>query len=279
MPRAAWKGMLSVSLVQIPIKVYPATESTDALAFHQLHTECQTRIHQRRWCHTCGREVLSAEIVKGFEFERGHYVLLLEAELDAVRPSSTHVIDLVQFADAAALDPSSVDRTYYLAPDGGPAADAYAVLRDGMQGKIGIGKLALYGREYLVAVRARARVLVLHTLHHPAALRDADAIDDLNSLRDLVPDAAQVRLARQIIAACSSDGLDLAPYTDDYRAAVQRLIDAKIAGQEIVVPVVVDEPPAVLTLRAALERSLHAVRVAKKIPARRSAPKAVRRAS
>ncbi len=116
--RATWKGFLKISLVTIPIKVFPATESSDGLSFNQLHGECTTRVTQKKWCATCDREVTSAEIVKGFEFEPGHYVLLLPEELAAVQPPSTRVIDLVQFAEASALEPLYIDRAYYLAPDG-----------------------------------------------------------------------------------------------------------------------------------------------------------------
>src|SRR5437867_28357 len=160
--RPTWKGFLKISLVNIPIKVFPATESSGSISFNQLHGECQTRIHQKRWCPHCDREVPSSEIVKGYEFEKGRYVIMSEEDLDKVRPESTRVIDLVQFADASSIDPMYVDRTYYLAPDGGMAADAFAVMRDGMQGKVGIGKLALYGREYLVAAtKAAPRVVNL----------------------------------------------------------------------------------------------------------------------
>src|SRR5213079_274830 len=164
--RPTWKGYLKISLVNIPIKVFPATDAGATLSFNQLHGECQTRIQQKKWCPHCEREVPNAEIVKGFEFEKGRYVMMTDEDLENVRPESTRVIDLVQFSDASALDPMYVDRTYYLAPDGGMAADAFAVMRDGMRGKIGIGKLALYGREYLVAVRPHQRGIVMHTLHH-----------------------------------------------------------------------------------------------------------------
>src|SRR5678815_3485768 len=129
MARATWKGVLQISQVAIPIKVYPATEDHEGLKFNQLHNECQSRITQRKWCPTCAKEVLSAEIVKGFEFEKDRYVLLLDAELDAVQPPSTRVIDLTQFADAIALEPSSIHKSYYLAPDGALAAEAFAVLQ------------------------------------------------------------------------------------------------------------------------------------------------------
>ena len=151
--RATWKGFLKVSLVNIPIKVFPATESSGTISFNQLHGECQTRIQQKRWCPTCNKEVANTELVKGYEFEKGRYVVMTEDDIEKVRPTSTRVIDLVQFDDAGALDPMYVDRTYYLAPDGQVAADAFAVFSEGMKGKIGVGKLALYGREYLVAVK------------------------------------------------------------------------------------------------------------------------------
>ena len=97
--RPTWKGFLKVSLVNIPIKVFPATESGGTISFNQLHGVCQTRIQQKRWCPRCDREVPASELVKGYEFEKGRYVVLTEDDFDKVRPASTHVIDLVQFAD------------------------------------------------------------------------------------------------------------------------------------------------------------------------------------
>src|ERR1700756_4891235 len=97
--RATWKGFLKISLVNIPIKVFPATESSATISFNQLHGECQTRIQQKRWCSHCNREVPLSEIVKGYEFEKGHYVIVSEDDFANVRTESTRVIDLVQFAD------------------------------------------------------------------------------------------------------------------------------------------------------------------------------------
>lgn len=253
--RATWKGVLKISRVTIPIKVYPATESSESLSFNQLHADCQTRITQRKWCTTCAREVPSGEIVKGFEFEKGRYVILDEAELDAVKPESTRVIDLVQFAKLERLDPIYIDRSYYLAPDGPLAADAFATMRFAMGGTVGIGKLALYGREYLVAVRPQHDVLLLHTLHHAAEIRPHDALE---------PDAGTqvaattIALARKVIAAFMGP-LNLAAFTDQYQADVRRLIDAKIAGEEIVIPPIADAP-AVVNLRDALTASLQAMK-------------------
>lgn len=263
--RATWKGYLKISLVNIPIKVFPATESSGSISFNQLHAECQTRIQQKKWCPVHEREVSNAEIVKGFEFEKGRYVIVSDEDIEQVRPESTRVIDLVQFADAASLDPMYVDRTYYLAPDGGMAADAFAVMRDGMEGKVGIGKLALYGREYLVAVRPFQRGIVMHTLHHAAEMRGIDSIEELRSVPAAVK-PAEMKLARQVIQTFEQP-LDLADYKDEYRAGLQRIIDAKIAGQEVVTTAA-EAPPKVVNLMEALKKSLDSVSATKKQPAK-----------
>jgi DNA end-binding protein Ku len=268
--RATWKGFLKVSLVNIPIKVFPATESAGTISFNQLHGECQTRIQQKRWCPSCNKEVPITEIVKGFEFEKGRYVVMTEEDIEKVRPSSTRVIDLVQFDEATALEPMYVDRTYYLAPDGQVAADAFAVMREGMKGKIGVGKLALYGREYLVAVKPYDRGLVMYTLHHAAEIRGMNGIEELAIVPAKVK-PQEVQLARQVIGTFEKK-LDLADYRDEYREGLQKIIDAKIAGEEVVAPEV-ETPPKVVNLMEALRKSLDTVSTTKKKSARADLPK------
>jgi DNA end-binding protein Ku len=263
--RATWKGFLKVSLVNIPVKVFPATESGATISFNQLHGDCRTRIQQKRWCPHCNREVPNSEIVKGYEVERGRYVVLSEEDFEKVRPVSTRVIDLVRFADDSSIDPMYVDRTYYLAPDGGVAGDAFAVMREGMKGKVGVGKVALYGREYLVAVRPFGRGLAMHTLHHAAEIRSIDAVEELASVPTTVK-PEEIKLARQVIGTFEAT-LNLADYKDEYREGLQRIIDAKIAGEEIVAPSV-EEPARVVNLMEALRKSLDTVSKAKKKPAR-----------
>src|SRR5207344_2636021 len=135
--RPTWKGYLKISLVNIPVKVFPATDAAATLAFHQLHAECQTRIQQKRWCPTHNREVPKEEIVKGFEFEKGRYVVIDEEDFEKVRVESTRVINLEKFTDDVAIDPIYLERPYYLAPDGPVAKEAFAVIREGMKGKAG----------------------------------------------------------------------------------------------------------------------------------------------
>jgi DNA end-binding protein Ku len=263
--RPTWRGFLKVSLVNIPVKVFPATESAATISFNQLHAECQTRIQQKRWCPQCEREVPNTELVKGYEFEKGRYVIVNDDDLQKVRVESTRVINLSQFTDDTAIDPIYVDRAYYLAPDGGMAAEAFAVMREGMAGKAGIGKVALYGREYLVAIRPQKKGLVMYTLHHDAEIRSIDQIEELSSVPSKVK-PEEMKLAKQVIATFDSE-LDLKEYKDEYREGLRKIIDAKIAGEEIVAPEV-QEPPKVVDLMEALRRSLDSVSTEKKKPAK-----------
>lgn len=261
--RPTWKGFLKISLVNIPVRVFPATDSAATISFNQLHAVCQTRIQQKRWCPHCEREVPMSEIAKGYEFEKGRYVVMDEEDMAKVRPESTRVIDLVQFTDVA-IDPIYVERPYYLAPDGAMALEAFAVMREGMKGKAGIGKLALYGREYLVAIQPRENGFVMYTMRHAAEVRAMSAIDELKLVPNKVkPD--EVKLARQVIGNFEKEG-DLTQYEDDYQKELRKVIDAKIAGDEISAPAE-EAPPKVVNLMEALRQSLERVSSNKKRPA------------
>src|SRR5216117_4035501 len=262
--RPTWKGYLKISLVNIPIKVFPATDAGATLSFNQLHGECQTRIQQKRWCPKCEREVPNTDIVKGFEFEKGRYVVVGEEDIEKVRVDSTRVINLERFTDAAAIDPIYLERPYYLAPDGPVAKEAFAVIREGMKGKAGIGKVALYGREYLVKVQPRERGLVMYTLRHASEIRSMDAIDELEGLPETVK-PGEVKLAEQVIGTFEGD-VDFASYRDEYQNGLREIIDAKIEGRDIVAPEV-EAPPKVVNLMEALRKSLDSISAGKKKPA------------
>jgi len=262
--RPTWKGHLKISLVNIPVRVFPATDAKATVSFNQLHGECRSRVNYKKWCSQCDREVSNAEIVKGYEVSKGRYVTIEEADLAKVRPESTRVINLVQFTDAAAIDPIYFEKPYYLAPDGDVANEAFAVMRDGMQGKAGIGKLAISGREYLVAVQPRERGLVMYTLRSAEEVRAMSDIDELGKVPDTIkPQEAQ--LARQVIRTFEGE-LDMREYRDEYQAELRRMIDAKAEGQEFTAPP--EETPAkVVNLMEALRKSLDAVSAGKKKPA------------
>jgi DNA end-binding protein Ku len=262
--RPTWKGYLKISLVNIPIKVFPATDAGATLSFNQLHGECQTRIQQKRWCPKCEREVPNTDIVKGFEFEKGRYVVVDEEDVEKVRVESTRVINLEKFTDDTAIDPIYLERPYYLAPDGPVAREAFAVIREGMQGKAGIGKVALYGREYLVKVQPREQGLVMYTLRHAAEIRSMDAIDELAEMPAKVK-PEEVKLAKQVMGTFEGT-VDLQEYRDDYQVGLREIIDAKIEGREVVVPEV-EAPPKVVNLMEALRKSLDTISATKKAAA------------
>jgi DNA end-binding protein Ku len=259
--RPTWKGYLKISLVTIPVRVFPATDAAATISFNQLHRECRSRIQQKKWCPTCQKEVATTDLVKGYEFEKGKYVVLEEDDIAKVRPESTRVINIMQFADAKLIDPVYVERPYYLAPDGNVAAEAFAVMREGMEGKAAVGKVALYGREYLVAIQPRETGLVMYTLRHASEVRSMGAIDELKFVPARIkPD--EVKLAKQVIGNFETGG-DLTQYKDDYQTELRKVIDAKIAGEEIVAPE--DEaPPKVVNLMEALRQSLERVSTTKK---------------
>ena len=187
------------------------------------------------------------------------------------RVDSTRVIDLAQFTDVSEIDPIYVDRAYYLAPDGPMAAESFAVMREGMAGKAGIGKVALYGREYLVAVRPQKKGLVMYTLHHDAEIRSIDQVEELNSVPSKVK-PEEMKLAKQVIATFEQP-LNLSDYKDEYREGLQRIIDAKIAGEEVVASTTTDAPPKVVNLMDALRKSLDTVSANKKKPAKAAVAK------
>ena len=259
--RPTWKGYLKISLVNIPIKVFPATDAGATLSFNQLHGECQTRIQQKRWCPHCERDVPSSDLVKGYEFEKGRYVIVNDEDIAKVRVESTRVINLETFTDDTAIDPIYLERPYYLAPDGPVAKEAFAVIREGMKGKAGIGKVALYGREYLVKVQPRERGLIMYTLRHANEIRSMDAIAELDDMPATMK-PQEVKLAQQVIGTFEGD-VEFASYRDDYQVGLREIIDAKIDGREIVAEEV-EAPPKVVNLMDALRKSLDSISGSKK---------------
>jgi DNA end-binding protein Ku len=270
MPRAIWKGHLRLSLVTIPIRVYPATNAAAEIQFHQLHRTCQTRIQYKKWCPHDDREVSNDEIVKGYEFERGRYVEIEDADIDKVRPESTRVVNLSQFAEAEAIDPLLYDTPYFLAPDGKVAGESFAVLREALEGKAAIGTVAFHGRERLVAIESRRPGLVMHTLRRTNQLRRIDALEELADLPKKVK-PEEVALAKKVMGGFEQT-LDLSGYRDTYEEALRKMIEKKVAGEEIVETVPEKRPAKVVNLMDALRKSLDDVAARKKRPAKAVAP-------
>jgi len=262
--RPTWKGYLKISLVNIPIKVFPATDAAATIGFNQLHAECQTKIQQKRWCPTCAREVPNTDLVKGYEFEKGRWIVVSEEDMEKVHVESTKVINLEKFTDAAEIDPIYLERPYYLAPDGPAARESFAVIREGMKGKAGIGKMAIHGREYLVKVQPREQGLVMYTLRHAAEIRSMQEIDELGDMPSKIK-PEEVKLAQQVMGVFEGE-VDFESYKDEYQVGLREIIDAKVEGREIVTPEV-EAPPKVVNLMEALRKSLDTIGAKKKTAA------------
>jgi DNA end-binding protein Ku len=268
--RASWKGYLKLSLVSCPVKLFPATSaSAGKISFNLLHKDTLNRVQQKYHDPELG-EIDRADLVKGYQFEKDKYVVVTAEELDEIEVESSKTIDIDGFVDANDIDPIYYDSTYYLAPDGPIAAEAFAVMREGMKGKAGIGKLALYGREYLVAVRPQEKGLVMYTLHHAAEIRDISQIEELESVPTQVK-PQEMKLAKQVIETFDAE-LNLKEYKDEYKEGLMEIIQAKIEGREVVAPAV-EAPPKVVNLMEALRKSLDAVSTSKKSQAKVEEPK------
>jgi DNA end-binding protein Ku len=272
--RALWKGHLRLSLVTVPIRVYPATNPAGDVSFNQLHRDCMTRIRYKKWCPTHEREVGNDEIVKGFEFERGRYVALEAGDIEKVRPESTRIINLSQFTAAEAIDPVLIDQPYYLAPDGKVASESFAVLREALKGKAAVGTVAIHGRERLVAIESRENGMVMFTLRRQDEVRGMENIDELEDVPRKVS-GEEIALAKRVMGGFEGR-LDLSKYPDTYEKALREMIDAKIEGHEIVAADV-EKPPRVVNLMDALRKSLDQVSKEKKRPAKAPAAAASRK--
>jgi len=255
MPRAMWKGAISFGLVTIPVSVFPATEEK-SLKFNQLHDEDMGRIRYKRVCEKDGDEVSFDHIVKGYEYEKDHYVVLTDEDLDKVPVESSRAIDIVQFVDLEEIDPILYKKTYYLVPEE-TGAKAYALLRQAMSedGKVGIAKVSFRDKEHLAALRFKDRVFVLETMFWPDEIRAAefDALD-----KDAKARPQEVEMARTLVDKLP-EAWNPEEYGDAYREALMEIVEKKIAGEEI--EVIEEAPPAkVVDLMDALKASVEAAK-------------------
>ena len=251
MPRSMWKGAISFGLVTIPVAVYPATEEK-TLRFNQLHDEDMGRVRYKRTCEKCGEEITFEHIVKGYEYEKDHYVVLTDDDFDAVPLESSRAIDIVQFVELDEIDPMLYKKSYYLVPDQ-TGAKAYSLLREAMSqdNKVGIAKVSFRDKEHLAALRFHDNAFVLETMYWPDEIREAD-FGDVNV--DVKVRAQELEMARQLIENLTSEWSP-GEFKDEYREALVKIVEAKISGEDI--EVVAHEPTArVVDLMEALKASV-----------------------
>ena len=280
--RTTWNGSLSFGLVTIPVGLAPATAPkarASDVTFRTLHRECGTPIKQKRWCPLHDREVSNDELVKGWEVSKGQFVIVEDADLEAIEQRDTsRAIEISRFVPLAEVDPLFFDRTYYLAPSSAEAQRRpYVLLLDAMKetGMAGIGRMVIRGNENFVLIRAKGDALVLETLFLAEDVRSQAEIDEAVEAVDVKE--PELELARQLIDSLVGDWEPEA-LQSEYRQNLRKLLEAKLAGEEIAKPEPVTEAP-VVDLMEALKKSVAASKkgdgakpaVGKKTPSRRRA--------
>jgi DNA end-binding protein Ku len=252
MPRAIATGQIAFGLVSIPVKLFSAAESSEKVSFNMLHGECGSRIQQKLFCPKDERNIERSEVVKGYEFSKGQYVLFNDEELKALEEKSTQQIDITEFVKSDLIDPIYFDKPYYLGPDKG-GSRAYTLLARALEetGRWAVAKYAARGKGYLVVIRPLGQGLVMQQLYYPNEIRSIDEID----LGDGEIKDSELKMAIQLAEMSASDEFHPENYRDEVRERVRGLIEKKIEGQEITE--LAEEPQAqVIDLMEALRRSL-----------------------
>ena len=273
--RPIWKGQLRLSLVSIAVELYSATKTSAKPTFNQIHKPSGQRIHYEKVVEGIG-PVDKDEIIKAFEYEKGSYVELTDEEMDAVKLETKKTLELTQFVGACEIDPIYYDKPYFVVPADDLAEDAFRVIRDALRKseKVGLGQLALRGKEYLVAIKPTGTGLLLETLHYEEEIRKADPFFAEISSDKADDDLLDVATA---LIAKKTAKFDAKVFKDHYQAALRELIDEKVRskGKKITTK---PEPESakrtgsnVVDLMAALRSSLEGSATPPKSPPRRSA--------
>lgn len=271
MPRAISTGQIAFGLVSIPVKLFSAAESSEKISFNMLHKDCGSRIQQQLFCPKDERNIGREEVVKGYEFSKGQYVLFNEEELKTLEEKTTQQIDITEFVKSDQIDPIYFAKPYYLGPDKG-GSRAYTLLARALEetGRWAVAKYAARGKGYLVVIRPLGKGLVMQQLYYPNEIRSLDEID----LGDAEVKDSELKMAVQLAEMSASDAFHPEQYRDEVQDRMRALIQRKVEGEEITTSMA-DEPRAqVIDLMEALRKSLGGAAPAKKAaPAARAATK------
>lgn len=251
-----WKGSISFGLVNIPVKMFAATEDKD-IKFRMLHETCGTPVKNVRTCPHCEVEIEWKEVVKGFEYQPGQFVLMSDEDLEKITPQRTKTIDILNFVSLEEIDPIYFNKSYYLAPEA-TGGKAYSLLREAMKdsGRIAVVKVIIRSAQLLAVLRVYDNVLVLESIYYPEEVRSVSQLPSVPA--ESAVDDNEMRVARQLIDSLATR-FDPEQYRDEYRAALLAAIEQKVEGQEITT---VQEPrrDQIQDLMAALQASLHVER-------------------
>ena len=280
--RTIWNGSISFGLVNIPVGMAlatkPAARQSD-VSFRMLHRECGTPIKNKRWCPEHDREVSNDEIVKGWEVAKGQFVIVDDADLEALQTADdTRTIEITRFVSLGEVDPIYFDRTYFLPPaDAAAQRRPYVLLLEAMKetGMAAVGKFVRQGAEHFCLIRPKGDALALETLFLAEDVRSEAEIEE--AVGEIAVNDAELELARQVIGSLVGE-FDPAELESEYRRDLRALLEAKLAGEEIAVPAAAEEPTApVVDLMEALRASVAEAQQASK--GGKSAPKKTKAAS
>jgi DNA end-binding protein Ku len=258
--RAIWKGSISFGLVNIPIQVFSATQKEDYTSFNQLCDKGHKIIY-KKWCPIEERKVPWSEIKKGYEITKNDYVVLEKEEIENIKLKTTNTVEVKEFIKSGEFDPIFIEKNYYVGPDPGKkkveaAMRAYSLLVKILHetNKIAIGKVVLREKEHLVALRAYQRGLVMHQLRYLDEIRPMGEIGNLDSLQKV--DSKELSLGKTLVENLTTEKFDPGQYSDTYAKELEKLIEAKSKGQEVVLKQVEEEPEETTDIIEALKASL-----------------------
>src|SRR3954470_6607324 len=270
-PRASWKGYIKLSLVSCPVRLYPATSTSERISFNQLHKDTQNRINMKPVDPELGL-IERSDLVRGYEYEPKQYVIIEDTDLDAVRIESNHTLNIEAFVDEDSVDVIYQDAPYYLAPDGAMAEETFIVLREAMRrsAKVAIARLVLSSRERVVTIGARENGMFVCTLRNPNEVRGT--AEYFGSIPVGEPDAEMLQLAEKLIEQ-KVTRFDPKNYEDRYEAALMEMIKEKLKGHK---PILAAAPERgnVINLMDALKASLSQAKPPAKSKAKTQAPSA-----
>lgn len=258
--RAIWKGHIQFSLVTIPVRIYNAVDTTEKISFNQLHKKDNGPVGYDKKCKQCHESLTADQIVKGYQYEPGQYVIIEQEDFEKIRLKSTKVIEILGFIDASEIHPTLYDAPYYAGPDGPVAAKAYGLLSQTLKdsNKLGVGKVVLRDREDIVMIAPHEGGIVLYKLRTPSEVR---SMKDVPQLDTITIDKEQLKLARSLVDSMAKK-LDEIELRDTYHVALREMIQAKIEGKEIVQAP--EEVAEVVDIMAALKASIEQAKSARK---------------
>ncbi len=259
--RSIWKGHIRFSLVTIPIRIYNAVDTAEqAIRFNQLHKDDNGPVGYDKKCKKCGKALTAEEIVKGYQFEPEQYVIVSPEDMDKIKLKSTKVIEIEGFIDASEVHPSLYESPYFAGPDGAVAAKTYSLLSQALQasGKVGLGKVVLRDREEIVMISPLDGGIMLYKLRNPTELRKMESVPQIEH-KEVNKD--ELKLSINLVESMASTLKDM-DLTDRYSDALREMIEAKIAGREVVT--VAEEQKPVVDIMTALRQSIEQTKAKKR---------------